>query len=301
MRTFGKQFRRHWQFYLIFLLPLVHVIVFKYMPIYGITIAFKRFNPVRGILQSPWVGLRYFQQFFASPNSLEIILNTLRISLYSLIAGFPVPILLAIAINECGSRGYKKVVQLVTYAPYFISTVVLVGILLQITDYRMGIINIAISRLGGQPINFMARPAMFAPIYVLSGIWQGAGYSSILYLAALTGVNPELHEAALVDGANRFRRVLHVDLPAILPTIVLMLIMNMGNILNIGYEKIYLMQNDMNLSASEVISTYVYKVGLKQANYSFSTAIGLMNTVVSLVMVTGANYTAKRLTGSSMW
>lgn len=293
--------KQHWQLYLIFLIPLIHVIIFKYGPMYGLVIAFKRFNPVRGIINSPWVGLKYFKQFFASPSSWQIILNTLRISITSLIFSFPFPILLAVALNECGNKFYKKTVQMITYAPYFISTVVLVGIILQVTDLRMGVINIAINLLGGEPINFMGNPDMFTSIYVISGIWAGAGYSSILYLAALSGVSPELHEAAIMDGASRVKRVWHIDLPTILPTVVLMLIMNLGKVMNLGYEKVYLMQNDLNISVSEVISTYVYKVGLKQSNYSFSTAIGLMNTVVSLILVSTSNYTAKKLTGNSMW
>ena len=301
LQRFLRQVRQHWQLYVIFLIPLLHVLIFKYGPMYGIIIAFKRFNPVRGIINSPWVGLKYFEQFFASPSSWQLIINTLRISVTSLIFSFPFPILLAIGLNECGNKFYKKTVQMITYAPYFISTVVLVGIILQVTDLRMGVINIAITLLGGEAINFMGKPEMFTAIYVISGIWAGAGYSSILYLAALSGVSPELHEAAIMDGASRIRRVWHIDLPTILPTVVLMLIMNMGNIMNLGYEKVYLMQNDMNISVSEVISTYVYKVGLKQSNYSFSTAIGLMNTVVSLILVSTANYTAKKLTGSSMW
>lgn len=296
-----RQMRRHWQLYLIFLLPLIHVLVFKYAPMYGIVIAFKRFNPVRGILNSPWVGFKYFEQFFSSPLSWTLILNTLRISTTSLIFSFPFPILLAVALNECGNLKYKKFVQMITYAPYFISTVVLVGIILQITDLRMGIINIVIKLFGGEPINFMGKPGMFVPIYVISGIWKGAGYSSILYLAALSGVSPELHEAAIMDGASHIKRVWHIDLPTILPTIVLQLIMSLGGIMNVGYEKVYLLQNDMNIAVSEVISTYVYKVGLQQSNYSFSTAIGLMNTAVSLIMVGAANYLARKLTGTSMW
>lgn len=296
-----KQMRRHWQLYLIFLLPLVHVLLFKYAPMYGIVIAFKRYNPVRGIMGSDWAGLKYFRQFFSSPLSWTVIINTLRISGLGMIFYFPVPIILAVALNECGSRFYKKAVQMITYAPYFISTVVLVGIILQVTDLRMGVINMAIQALGGQPINFMGKPEMFTGIYIVSDIWKGAGYSSILYLAALSGVSPELHEAAIVDGANKLKRVWHIDLPSILPTIVLQLIMSMGNIMNLGYEKVYLMQNDMNIAVSEVISTYVYKVGLQRSNFSFSTAIGLMNTVVSLILVSTANFTARRLTGSSMW
>lgn len=301
MQRLKRQMKQHWQLYLIFLIPLIQVLIFKYGPMYGLVIAFKRYNPVRGIIDSPWVGLKYFEQFFASPSSWSIIFNTLRISITTLIFSFPFPIMLAIALNECGNRFYKKAVQMITYAPYFISTVVLVGIILQVTDLRMGVINIAIKMLGGQPINFMGKPDMFTSIYVISDIWAGAGYSSILYLAALSGVSPELHEAAIMDGASRVRRVWHIDLPTILPTVVLMLIMNMGKVMNLGYEKVYLMQNDLNISVSEVISTYVYKVGLKQSNYSFSTAIGLMNTVVSLVLVSMSNYTAKKLTGNSMW
>ena len=301
MQRLKRQMKQHWQLYLIFLIPLIQVLIFKYGPMYGLVIAFKRYNPVRGIIDSPWVGLKYFEQFFASPSSWSIIFNTLRISITTLIFSFPFPIMLAIALHECGHRFYKKAVQMITYAPYFISTVVLVGIILQVTDLRMGVINIAIKMLGGQPINFMGKPDMFTSIYVISDIWAGAGYSSILYLAALSGVSPELHEAAIMDGASRVRRVWHIDFPTILPTVVLMLIMNMGKVMNLGYEKVYLMQNDLNISVSEVISTYVYKVGLKQSNYSFSTAIGLMNTVVSLVLVSMSNYTAKKLTGNSMW
>lgn len=301
MQRLKRQMKQHWQLYLIFLIPLIHVIIFKYGPMYGMVIAFKKYNPVRGILNSPWVGLKYFKQFFASPSSWQIIINTLRISVTSLIFSFPFPILLAVALNECNNKFYKKTVQMITYAPYFISTVVLVGIILQVTDLRMGVINMAITALGGDAVNFMGNPKMFTGIYVISGIWSGAGYSSILYLAALSGVSPELHEAAIVDGASRLKRVWHIDLPTILPTVVLMLILDMGKVMNLGYEKVYLMQNDLNISLSEVISTYVYKVGLKQSNYSFSTAIGLMNTVVSLILVSCSNYTAKKLTGNSMW
>lgn len=296
-----KRIKRHWQLYLIFLLPLAHTILFKYMPMYGITLAFKEFNPLLGIMGSPWVGMKYMNQFFASPYSLTIIGNTLKISVYALLAGFPIPILLAIALNEVSAKRFKKTVQMVTYAPYFISTVVLVGIILQITDLRNGIINNLIKALGGSAINFMGRADLFTSIYVWSGVWQSAGYSSIIFLAALAGVNPELHEAAIVDGANRIQRIFNIDIPAIKSTIVILLILNLGNILGVGFEKIFLMQNNINLSASEVISTYVYKVGLQQANYSFSTAVNLFNTLASFIMVVLSNYTAKRVTGSSMW
>ena len=215
--------------------------------------------------------------------------------------GFPVPVILALAVNSCRSSGFRKTVQMVTYAPHFISTVILVSILQQITDLRLGVVNILLGKIGVLPINFMGSEALFPLIYVLSGIWQSAGYSSVIYIAALAGISPELHEAAMVDGASRFQRIWHVDIPGILPTIVLMLILDVGKMLNIGYEKVYLMQNSLNIGASEIISTYVYKVGLKQSNYSFSTAINLMNTVVSLVLVSSTNVLAKRLSGTSLW
>jgi ABC-type polysaccharide transport system permease subunit len=296
-----KKMQKHWQFYLIILVPLVHLLIFSYGPMYGIIIAFKRFNPVLGIFGSPWAGLRYFRQFFSSPTSWTIILNTLSISVYSLLAGFPISIILAIALNECTSRSYKKVVQLVTYMPHFISTVVLVGIIFQMTDLRLGVINNLIRFLGREPVNFMGKANLFSSIYVWSGIWQGAGFSSILYLAALTGVSPELKESALIDGTNLIQRIWHVDLPFIRPTIVIQLILSLGGILGVGYEKVFLMQNPLNIAKSEVISTYVYKVGLQNANYSFSTAIGLTNTVVTFLLIVLVNAAAKRLFESSLW
>ena len=296
-----KALRNHWQMYLLFLLPLVHIIVFKYWPIYGIQIAFKKWNPLLGINGSKWVGFTHFEQFFNSPDALIYIWNTLRIAVMELVLGFTIPVFLAIAVNSCPSNGYKKTVQLVTYAPHFISTVIVVSILEQITDTRIGIVNVMIMKLGGKPIGFMGNPDWFPWLYTLSGIWHSAGYSSIVYIAALTGISPELHEAATVDGASKVQRIWHVDIPGILPTIILMLIVHVGNMLNVGYAKVYLMQNSMNLSTSEIISTYVYKVGLQNSNYSFSTAINLMNTIVSLVMVTSTNAISKRLSDTSLW
>lgn len=296
-----KALRNHWQMYLLFLLPLVHIIVFKYWPIYGIQIAFKKWNPLLGISGSKWVGFTHFEQFFNSPDALIYIWNTLRIAVMELVLGFTIPVFLAIAVNSCPSNRYKKTVQLVTYAPHFISTVIVVSILEQITDTRIGIVNVMIMKLGGKPIGFMGNPDWFPWLYTLSGIWHSAGYSSIVYIAALTGISPELHEAATVDGASKVQRIWHVDIPGILPTIILMLIVHVGNMLNVGYAKVYLMQNPMNLSTSEIISTYVYKVGLQNSNYSFSTAINLMNTIVSLVMVTSTNAISKRLSDTSLW
>lgn len=296
-----RQIKKHWRFYVIILIPLILLLVFSYAPMYGLIIAFKRYNPVRGIVNSPWVGLKYFKQFFATPNWWPMVRNTLVLSLYQLLVGFPIPILLAIGINECRSKRYKKLVQMVTYAPHFISTVVLVGIILQMTDMRLGIANKIIVMLGGEASNIMGKASVFPHMYVWSGVWQSAGYSSILYIATLAGVSPELHEAAMVDGASRLRRIWHIDLPALRATVVLQLIVKMGQLLTIGHEKVFLMQNSLNLETSEIISTYVYKVGLQQANYSYSTAIGLMNTLVSFVLVVTANYVCKKLTETSMW
>ena len=301
MKKTARQMLNHWQLYLIFLFPLAHIIIFKYIPIYGIQIAMKKWNPILGISGSEWLGFKYFEQFFRSPDAIRITLNTLRISIIELLLYFPSPIILALAVNACGRQRFRKTVQMVTYAPHFISTVIMVGIVMQLTDIRLGIINIIIKALGGTPVNFMGSTSMFPWLYVISGIWQQAGYKSVMYIAALAGISPELHEAATVDGANRFQRMRHVDIPGILPTIVLMLILDVGSMLNVGYTKVYLMQNSMNLGASEIISTYVYKVGLKQSNYSFSTAIDLLNTAVSLILVTSTNYISRRLTETSLW
>ena len=296
-----KRIKNHWRFYLIIFLPLAYIVIFAYLPMPGILMAFERYSPSKGILGSPWVGLRYFKQFLSSPSSLTVIWNTLAIGVYSLVAGFPFPILLAIGLNEVGAKGFKKTVQMVTYAPYFISTVVMVGMLMQILDLRSGIVNQVISAMGFEPINFMGRPKMFRSIYVWSGIWQGTGYSAIIYLAALAGVSKELQEAAIVDGASRIKRIWHVDLPAIRSQIVILLIFNVGSVMNVGYEKVYLMQNSLNASTSEVISTFVYKVGLINADYSFSTAVGLFNSLVSILLLTGTNFIAKKLTDTGLW
>lgn len=296
-----KLMRRHWQFYLLIAFPLIYIIIFCYVPMPGILMAFERYSPSKGLLGSEWVGMQNFKQFFASPSSGRIIWNTLRIGLYSLIAGFPIPIILAIAVNEVANRRFKKTVQMVTYVPYFISTVVLVGILSQITDPRLGILNTIIQFFGGEAVNFMGDPDMFDHLYVWSGIWQGVGYNSVIYIAALAGVSKELQEAAVVDGASRWKRIWHVDLPSIRPQIVILLIFNVGNILNIGYEKIYLMQNDLNIQKSEIISTFVYKVGLVNADYGFSTAIGLFNALISIVLIAIANMIAKKTAETSIW
>lgn len=300
-KKFWKKFLSHWQFYLIIALPLLYIIVFCYVPMYGVLMAFQRFSPSKGIWGSTWVGLQNFQQFFSSPSSVKTIWNTLVIGVYSLVAGFPIPIILAVALNEVGNRFFKKTVQMVTYAPYFISTVVLVGMMFQIMDLRNGIVNHFITALGGEAINFMGEANLFRHIYVWSGIWQGAGYSSIIYIAALAGVSKELQEAAIIDGATRLKRIWHVDLPAIAPQIIILLIFNVGSVMGVGYEKVLLMQNSLNTSKSEVISTFVYKVGLVNADYGFSTAVGLFNSLISIILLTSTNFIAKKLSDTSLW
>ncbi|SMG18879.1 ABC transporter permease [Paenibacillus aquistagni] len=296
-----KKIQRHWQLYIVISLPLLYLLIFKYIPMTGIVIAFKDYNVVQGMWGSPWAGFKYFNQFFDSPNFWLYIKNTLGISLYGLIVGFPAPIILALALNEIRTGFFKKSVQMVTYAPYFISTVVMVSIIIVNLTPNVGMVSRFFALLGVADTNFMGNPALFKSIYVLSDVWQMTGYGAIIYIAALAGVNPELYESAKVDGASRFQKILRIDLPSILPVAVIMLILNLGNIMKLGFEKIYLMQNPLNLNSSEVISTYVYKVGLLGSNFSFSTAIGLFNSIVNLMLLILVNYIARKLTENSLW
>ena len=296
-----RRMQRQWQLYLFLLLPVACVVIFSYVPMYGIVLAFKNYRPNKGILGSPWVGMKYFNQFFNSPSFLLLLKNTLILSLYSLLASLPVPILLALCLNEVRIPWFKKTVQMVTYAPYFISTVVMVGMLIQLMNIRTGFFNHLIQIFGGTPVDFMAIPSLFRTIYVFSGVWQGMGYSAVIYIAALSNVDPQLYEAAIIDGANRLQKIIHIDIPAILPTIVLMLIMSLGNVMSIGAEKVYLMQNNLNLSTSEIISTYVYKIGLINGQFSLSTAVGLFNSVINFVLIVIVNTIARRLGDTSLW
>ena len=293
----------NYQLYLLVLLPVAYIFVFMYIPMYGTQIAFREFMAIQGIWGSDWVGLKYFQKFFDSPYFVRVVRNTLEISLYTLIAGFPFPILLALALNSSLNRRFKKTVQMVTYAPYFISTVVMVGMLFQFLSPRIGFVNDILALLGFERVMFLSEPALFSSVYVWSGVWQLTGWNSIIYLAAFSTVDPELHEAAIVDGANRLRRILHIDIPSILPTIVVLLIIQCGQIMTLGFEKVYLMQVPLNLARSEIIATYVYKVGLVSSipNYSYGAAIGLFNAVINLVLVLAVNRLSKTTTGQSLW
>lgn len=306
-RSFGYRFTkwwsRYWQLTLMLLVPFVFVCIFSYAPMYGLQLAFKKFRAIDGITNSPWVGMDQFNKFFTDYNFKRIIRNTLTISLYSMIAGFPIPILLAIGLNCCRSTKFKKTVQMISYAPYFISTVVMVSIIIQVLSPKYGFINNIIKSMGGSEVLFMATGSYFSHIYVWTGIWQGMGWSAIIYISALSGIDPQLHEAAIVDGASRVKRIWHIDLPGITPTIVILLIMNVGSIMNVGYEKIFLMQNSTNLEYSEIISTYIYKIGLQQSmpNYSYATAIGLFNNVINFILLVSVNAVAKKVGDTSLW
>lgn len=300
-RAAKRSFRRHWQLYLLVIPPVLYFIIFKYLPMANAVLAFKNYNVLKGIWGSPWVGTQYFEMFFRNPAFVTLIKNTLYISFYQLIVGFPIPILLALALNEVKSARFKKTVQMVTYAPYFISTVVMVSIIMLFLSPRLGIVNTITGALGFEAINYLGEPGMFSTVYVLSDVWQTMGYSAVIYLAALAGVDPSLYEAAKVDGANRFQKILNVDLPGILPAAVIILILSVGNIMALGFEKMYLLQNPLNLSSSEIISTYVYKIGLLNANYSFATAVGLFNSLINLVLLLVVNAIAKRASNTSLW
>ncbi|MEK3890032.1 ABC transporter permease [Bacillus sp. FSL K6-3431] len=300
-KTNWKLAKKHWQLYLLMLLPLASLIIFKYVPMLGSVIAFKDYNVIKGIMGSEWVGFKYFTQFFNLPHFWTIIGNTLGLSLYGLLIGFPAPILLALALNEVRQGLFKKSVQMVTYAPYFISTVIMVSIIIVALSPNTGIVNSILGIFGVDPKNFMGEPGLFKSIYVFSDVWQHTGYGAIIYLAALAGVNPEFYEAAKMDGASRIQKILNIDLPSILPVTVILLILNIGNMMAIGFEKIYLMQNSLNVQTSEVISTYVYKVGLLESNFSFSAAVGLFNSVVNLILLVLVNYIAKKVSKNSLW
>lgn len=294
-------FKKHWQLYLIVIPPVLFFLIFKYYPMLNAVLAFKDYNVIKGIWGSPWVGFKNFQLFFDNPMFWTLAKNTILVSGYLLLAGFPIPILLALMLNEISNGRFKRLVQLVTFAPYFISTVVMVSIIMLFLAPRLGFANVALNYFGFDSVNFLGEASMFRSIYVWSDIWQTAGYSAVIYLAALSGIDPTLYEAAKVDGASRFQKIVHVDLPGILPTITIILILNVGSVMAIGFEKIYLLQNQLNIVNSEIIATYVYKIGLLNANYSFATAVGLFNSLINLVLLFTVNGLAKRITKSSIW
>lgn len=302
-RRFSRSVYKYWPYYVMLLPAIAYFVIFCYGPMYGVQIAFKDFRIKKGFSGSPWASplLKYFAQFFESYYAWNIIRNTLVLSIYSLVAGFPIPAILALSMDEMRHNRIKKVVQTITYAPNFISTVVVCGMILSFTSQTSGIINNLIVRLGGEPVAFMYKEGLFPHIYVWTGIWQSTGWSSVIYFAALSGIDTQLLEASTLDGASRWQKILYVKIPAILPIIIIQLILNAGSLLHVGYEKVYLLQNSLNLNASEVISTYVYKRGMIDAQYSFSTAVGLAQSIVSFVMVFLVNAIAGRLSETSLW
>jgi putative aldouronate transport system permease protein len=297
------RFRRILPLYIMLSPAIIYLFVFSYYPMYGAQIAFRDFRISRGITESPWVGFKHFQAFFSTANFTRTLSNTLALSIYTLFAMTSFVVVLSLLIHCVTNERYKKVVQTVVYLPHFISTVVIVGILMRLLNPRLGIISRLIQALGGTSRDLMGVADAFRHIFVLSDIWQNAGWGTVIYLAALSASDMENHEAAMIDGASRFQRLIHIDIPVLMPTIVIMLILNMGKMMNVGHDKVLVMQNNLNLQRSEIISTYVYKIGIATSmpNYSLSTAIGLFNSVISLVLVIMVNKIAKKLTETSLW
>lgn len=286
--------KKHYFLYILLAPAVILTLIFKYGPMYGAIIAFKDFSPIKGIIGSEWVGLYNFEKFLSSPNFEVIFMNTLKLSFFGLILSFPIPILLALMLNQIRRAGVKKNIQLFLYAPNFISVVVVVGMLFIFLS-PTGPINQLFTWLTGEPVMFMSRPEYFRTIYILSDIWTGAGWASIIYVAALANVDPELHNAANLDGANLLQRIRHIDLPTIRPIMAIVFILAAGGIMSIGFEKAYLMQTAMNLPTSEIIPTYVYKIGLQSGDYAYSAAVGLFNSLINIVLLLTVNFIVKKL------
>lgn len=300
-KTFWKNLRRDRQLVFMLIPVVIFFAVFSYYPLYGILIAFKDYSISKGILGSPWAGLRYFRQFFLSPYFGRLLRNTVLISVYSLLWGFPVPILFALLLNEFKDGKFKRLIQTVSYLPHFISLVVICGILIDIFSPQGGVVNALLYSLTGKRINFFGEPEWFRTMYVGSGVWQEFGWNSIIYLAAITGINPDLYEAAKIDGAGRLRQIWHVTLPGIKPTILTLLILNLGNIMSVGYEKIILLYSPTTYETADVISTYVYRTGLLSQQYSYAGAVGLFNSVINIAILVLCNFVGKKLFGVGIW
>ncbi|WP_434688843.1 ABC transporter permease [Hungatella sp. SB206] len=295
-----KNIKKHWRL-LIFVLPaLIYVFIFMYLPMYGIIISFEDYKPHLGYLGSPWVGLKHFKRFFTSPNFWPLFKNTVSLSVMQLILTFPLPIILALAINQLRNKKFQKFAQLITYAPHFISVVVLVSVMRLMLDPQTGVINHLLTAMGMEPQFFMGNPQMFRWVYVLSDVWQSTGWNSIIYFAALASVDLSMHEAAIVDGATDIQRIRYIDLPSIMPTVITLLILNTGKIMGIGFEKVYAMQNALNLSTSQIIPTYVYQVGILEGQYSYSSAINLFNSFINLALLLTVNHIAKKTNDTSI-
>lgn len=294
--------KKEWQLWLMLFPALAYIIIFCYGPMYGIQLAFRKYDFSKGLTGGDWVGFKYFIQYFESPMFWTTLKNTFIISFYTLVCGFPAPILLALVINSLRQNKLKRVVQTAVYMPYFISTVVMVAILQILLSPTTGMLSSLLKDLHliSKNVNLLGTPSAFVPVYVLSGVWQSAGWNSIIFIAALSAVDGQLYDAAKVDGASRWQQVLHVELPALVPTIIILLIMNMGRILSVGFEKVFLMQNDLNLSVSEVISTYVFNIGVQSGQFSFGSAVGLFNTIINFAFLMLANIISKKAADISL-
>ena len=301
-RTLTRHLRTKWQLWVMVAPAVVVTLVFAYLPMYGIQLAFRKFDFTQGLTGGEWVGFEYFQQFFDSPLFWTLMKNTISISLWTLVVGFVAPIVLALIVNQIVGRRSKRFMQTSTYLPHFISIVVIVGMLQVFLAPTSGLITRSLAFFGVDDINLLGATSAFVPVYVISEVWQHCGWNSIIYLAALSSVDTQLYEAARVDGANRLQLIRHIDLPALVPTMIVLLILNMGGVLNAwNFEKIFLMQNPLNLSVSEVISTYAYKIGILGGQFSYATAIGLFNTVINFMFLVGTNQAAKRFANTSLW
>lgn len=296
-----KRFLRKYELCLMLLVPLAWYTVFCYLPMYGLQIAFKDFAILKGIWGSDWVGLKHFESFFSSYYFWRLLKNTVLINVYALVVGFPIPIALAILINEIRGKKYQKFLQNITYMPHFLSVVVMVGMLSLFLSPTQGVVNLIIRWLGGDPIAFLERPEYFKSIYVLSDVWQNMGWNAIIYIAALSGIDPTYYEAAVIDGASRLQRIIHIAIPSIMPTIIILFILRMGHMMNVGFEKVFLLQNSLNKESSDVIATFVYHAGIVQGNFSFSAAVGLFNSLINFGLLILANSLSKRLSETSLW
>ncbi len=296
----GKEWKENYELYIMFLPALVYYLIFSYKPMYGALMAFQNYAPAKGIWGSDWVGFKHFIDFFKSYYFVRVIRNTVTISVNSILFGFTTPIILALLINELQNMKMKRLVQTVSYLPHFISTVVICGMIKKFT-LDTGIVNDIIALFGGERVTFLNKPEYFVPVYIISDIWQGVGWGSIIYLAALSGISQELYEAAMIDGAGRWRQTIHVTIPGILPTIITMLILRMGRILSVGYEKIILLYNPMTMETADIISSFVYRKGLQEQNLSFSTAVGLFNSAINLTLLMITNKISKKVNDTALW
>lgn len=299
--TTKMKLKRSWQLYVFSILAFLAVFIFSYIPMYGIIIAFQNFRPVEGFFGSEWVGFEHFLRFFQGPHFMRLMRNTIALNVYGLVAAFPMPIILALAFNELKEGRFKKISQTITYAPHFISVVVFAGMIIAFTSPTTGLINSLLELLGMEPVGFLQRPELFRHVYVWTGIWQSTGWGTVIYLAALSGVDPTLHEAAIMDGANRIQRNWHINIPSIMPTIVILLIMSVGSIMTTGFERIWLLQSAQNRQTSDVIATYVFEVGVLNGQFSFGAAVGLFNAFINAVLLLSVNKITKKFTEVGLW